>query len=516
MNAAGDPFGARLGLGVGIDLPWKGPYGFVDGRVAPRTRRFLDRYADGFAYLFVSWQARDRGRPRAADYFDAFDALFDGLRYPARALHQTALDLASPSYDRGPILELTNRLAERYGFRWVNEDLGLWSALGRPLPYPQPPPLTSQGIDCCTESCASAAAGLDVPLVVEFPGFEVPIPWIHGDLDAYDVFDAIVRGADVHCNLDTGHLLTWRWLAGYRGEDLLGDLDRLPLDRCVEIHCAGAVALDDRLIDAHHGVLLDLQLELAERLMARCGALRVVTYEDPRFDDDGVLPGPMAASVDALRNHVDAWLARVDPPPATPTRALLELRHATIAADPAPWERDLADRFLVDDELGRRLRTQLVDRETRGCGRLASMYPQAIARALAARDESTIDGLLRDFLCSADGRAWSEYAWAIGGRCIEDAFGRFVAADGHEHRMACARALTVDPDPPFVVPDGFSRAPGGWFALGGDDDLVLYAAVRGRMVTGPITRDIRDLLRGSVTETEPQVQAQLVALGLVG
>ena len=45
---------------------------------------------------------------------------------------------ALEDYPRAAICEFTNALARRYDLRWVNEDLGLWSLNGRPLPYPLP------------------------------------------------------------------------------------------------------------------------------------------------------------------------------------------------------------------------------------------------------------------------------------------------------------------------------------------------------------------------------------------
>src|SRR5262245_7101596 len=105
----------RLGLGVGLDLPWGRPAGFVyapargDG-VAESVPRFLQRHAQDFRYLFVSWQPRNRNRLHADDYVDVWDALFAALpEYPIRALHHTALNLgAADSYDRLRLFEVTN------------------------------------------------------------------------------------------------------------------------------------------------------------------------------------------------------------------------------------------------------------------------------------------------------------------------------------------------------------------------------------------------------------------------
>ncbi|MDP6945254.1 MAG: hypothetical protein QF464_13985, partial [Myxococcota bacterium] len=55
----------RLGLGVGLDLPWGAAIGFerdpeAGDRIAPRVIRYLERHVDDFNYVFVSWQPRSR------------------------------------------------------------------------------------------------------------------------------------------------------------------------------------------------------------------------------------------------------------------------------------------------------------------------------------------------------------------------------------------------------------------------------------------------------------------------
>src|SRR5262249_53211367 len=132
------------GFGVGLDLPWGRDPGMVydqarGERVSDSVVRFLERHSAAFGHLFVSWQPKGRGKLDAADYFPAYDDLFGkvGDRFPIRALHHTALNLgAIEPYDRDEIITLTNDLIARYRFAWVNEDLGLWSLHGKPLPYP--------------------------------------------------------------------------------------------------------------------------------------------------------------------------------------------------------------------------------------------------------------------------------------------------------------------------------------------------------------------------------------------
>jgi uncharacterized protein len=307
---------ARLGLGVGLDLPWGAPIGFVHDPVrgdvvADRVVRFLDAHAARFSHLFVSFQLRNRNRLDARDYADVYDDLFARVpRFRARALHHTALDLGGlEPYDRGRIVDFTNDLIDRYDLAWVNEDLGLWSIHGRPLPYPLPPYLTDAGLRAAITNVSFVQDRLRVPLLVEFPGFSSGTSIVIGRMHAYDFFRRVVEESDSPATLDVGHLLSYQWLLGKRGEELYGELDRLPLEHCFEIHLSGCMVSGDRFVDLHHGVLLAEQLELLARLLPRCPNLRAITYEDPKFDDHGALIPASCAGFAQLSEMVTRWTA---------------------------------------------------------------------------------------------------------------------------------------------------------------------------------------------------------------
>ena len=301
----------RLQLGVGLDLPWGEAIGFGldDARgeaVGERVVRFLERHQADFGHLFVSFQPRGRARLAVADYATAYDDLWRRVPpFAVRALHQTTFNLgALEPYDRGAILAFTNELVARYDLAWVNEDLGVWSLHGRPLPYPLPPYLTAAGLRAAIANTDEVQRALAVPLLVEFPGFSEGISFFIGDLHAYDFFRHTVEETGSPATLDLGHLLSYQWLLGKRGEALYEELDRLPLGSCFEIHLSGCAITNDRFLDLHHGVLLDEQLELLTRLVPLCPNLRAVTYEDPKFDADGVLVPKAAAGFERLRTIV--------------------------------------------------------------------------------------------------------------------------------------------------------------------------------------------------------------------
>jgi len=123
-------------------------------------------------------------------------------------------------------------------------------------------------------------------------------------MHAYDFFRRVVEETGSPATLDVGHLLSYQWLRGRRGEDLFAELERLPLDRCFEIHLSGCAVVDGRFFDAHHGVLLEEQVQLLQRLAPRCPHLRAITYEDPRFDEEGALTPESVAGFERLRAGV--------------------------------------------------------------------------------------------------------------------------------------------------------------------------------------------------------------------
>ena len=219
-------------------------------------------------------------------------------------------------YDRGALLELSNALISRYGFQWVNEDLGLWSLNGRPLPYPMPPFLTDAGLAASISSTREVQEGLDVPLLVEFPGFSEGNSLLIGHWHAYDYFRCVAEETQSPVTLDLGHLLSYQWMQGKRGEDLYSELERLPLEHCFEIHLSGCAILSGRFLDVHHGILLDEQIELLKRIAPLCPNLRAITYEDPKFHDSGALIPKSIRNFQRLEEIVHVS----NPPARPPTR----------------------------------------------------------------------------------------------------------------------------------------------------------------------------------------------------
>lgn len=473
-----------------MDLPWHGPYGIVDGQLSPRTARFLEREGHRFSSAFVSWQPADRGPPRVDVVKPAFDAFFERVPHARRCLHTTALNLAGTNYDRSSLIRFVNELIALYDLAWINEDLGFWTAGGWSLPYPEAPWLTEEAVAHCAAVCHQVDDALDAPLVVEFPGYATVPP---GPLDAFDAFREVIERSGCACNLDTGHLLTWRWLQGHRGEALLEELDRLPLDHTVELHCAGVILTEDRMVDAHHGVLHPIQLELVRRLIERCPNLQAITYEDPKFDEDGRLPRPASDSLDALEQTLIGWSPRTETAVPEP-KGVGEPSTSTV------WDDALQQRFLGPE--GASYRRPLPGRRSRGLDSLSALY--------GPQDDAMIEAFLR----SEHGRAWSEAPWAAPGLALEDAFGRFVAPGGPAHLSACATLLALHPEPSFEVPEGFFHTGAAWVHIDSPGPM-LFAAATGRVLKGPISPLVAGILRGEQPDGSVPVVERLTKIGLL-
>ena len=128
-----------------------------------------------------------------------------------------------------------------------------------------------------------------------------------GQLDAYDFFRAIAEETDSPVTIDLGHVLSYQWLRRRTGDRMFEGLERLPLAHCFEMHLSGCQITGGKFRDLHHGVLLDEQLALLEHLLPRCPNLRSITYEDPKYTDDGVLLAKAIPNYERLRQIAAQW-----------------------------------------------------------------------------------------------------------------------------------------------------------------------------------------------------------------
>ncbi len=153
------------------------------------------------------------------------------------------------------------------------------------------------------------------------------------------------------------------------------------------------------------------------------------------------------------------------------------------------------------DALADEICTRLTQRANRGVGRLQNAFPKTIAACTQASGEAP---LFEAFLASPESAPWMPVPFAGLGPCLEQCFADWATqqpwADDdvvlHELLTAVCRALATDPTPAFVPPTAFRGQPGHWVAVTIGASPTVFAAVQGKVVTGPITPLIAGLLQG--------------------
>jgi hypothetical protein len=176
--------------------------------------------------------------------------------------------------------------------------------------------------------------------------------------------------------------------------------------------------------------------------------------------------------------------------------AFLEGRHAELGLS----QEDLKDlSTIAPDQLreaATTFRDDLLRRQHRGTGSLRTLYRETLEHLDPAE-------VISCFMESSHYDAYRETLHAGIGLCLEEAFYRFCEADGigestvreREYLTAIARALLFSPRPGFRLPGEFHWVPGGFVAVATHGESpVLCAAVRGRLLTGPLTQLLADLL----------------------
>jgi hypothetical protein len=181
------------------------------------------------------------------------------------------------------------------------------------------------------------------------------------------------------------------------------------------------------------------------------------------------------------------------------------------------------------------VRDDLLHRRHRGSGGLLSLYPRTIAAfRIAHPEDNELVELLSRFMESDAFAEHREIPFAGAGPSLEEAFYRFCEAEEigapaereDELLLAMAKALLLSPRPAFTLPAEIRTTAAGFFAVSRRGDPRLYAAVSGRLLTGPLTPFLAELLRsaddpatiasrhGVAPAARDAALAELAALGL--
>ncbi len=196
-------------------------------------------------------------------------------------------------------IDATAALAREAGAAWLCGDAGLWHVGPRDRGHGTllPPVL----VESSARSMARAIRKLR-----ERSGFEVlpenpPAHVYAGDMHLCDYFALVAREADCGLLLDVAHLALYQLSAGH---EPLDSIDRLPLERVVEIHVAGATPFEHAgrtfWDDDHTPNVLPQTWALLERVLPEAVNLRALVFECERNR-----PSEVLATFERLREALD-------------------------------------------------------------------------------------------------------------------------------------------------------------------------------------------------------------------
>lgn len=265
----------RLGLGISTEYGAHVDAGGLDpfelARVAPEYAGFLEVGVEVAKGLDA-----DARRWAAAGHATTYHFLDVNLDEPED------LDAGWLDAVRATVAELRPA--------WLCGDAGLWHFGPREPGHMLllPPILTSESADALADGIVALRAATGHEVLPENPPGQVFL----GDLHIVDFFARVAERADTGLLVDCAHLAIFQRT---RGLPWHAALDRLPLDRVVELHVAGGSERQHEgfpwVDDDHAGPILEDTWSLVAHIVPRAPNLKAIVYECERNTLASVMPG---------------------------------------------------------------------------------------------------------------------------------------------------------------------------------------------------------------------------------
>jgi uncharacterized protein len=252
-----------LGVGLGFREPFRGELFLARDRVD-----FLEITADH--YLDASPE-KDRELALLADHFPLIP-------------HGLNLSLGgAEGLDPGYLGKLA-RLVRRLDPPWWSEHVAFTRAGGVDIGHLAPVPFSREALDVLEANIAEARKLIDVPLIVENITYVVALPG--SEMGEGEFLAELAGRTGCGLLLDVTNLHT---NAVNHGFDPLEVLDRLPLDRVVQLHFAGGEWHGGRLVDSHARPAPPEVWALLEEVVARAPVKGIILERDEDLPPFGEL-----------------------------------------------------------------------------------------------------------------------------------------------------------------------------------------------------------------------------------
>jgi uncharacterized protein (UPF0276 family) len=218
-------------------------------------------------------------------------------RYPI-AGHSLELSVGSDGEDAPGYREGVRSIARLTKSVWHGDHLCFTRVGGLPLHALTPVPRVEEALETCVRNIRRVQEELGVPFVVE------NIAWLFDDgqstLDEAEFLSRVVKEADCGLLLDLHNL---HCNAVNRQFDPYAYLERLPLERVVQLHLAGGSTMEGLRLDSHSECSPEEVWRLLEYVAPRC-PVRGVNFEmDSGFPPFARLVEELARARAILKRH---------------------------------------------------------------------------------------------------------------------------------------------------------------------------------------------------------------------
>ena len=269
---------------------------------------------DGDGYLGVGLGLRDELAPALLAHRDRVDFVeiigehfFDATREGRRRLsviadrfpvvvHTIGLSLGSAAPPPARYVDALARLVADTSAAWFGDHLCYTRAGGVDVGHLAPLPRTEEAIGALARNVAVVRERVAGTMLVENVAYLVDPPGSEMDDAEFTARALEATGCDLLLDLTNLHAN-----ATNHGFDPYAWLDRVPLDRVVQVHVTGGHWRHGRLVDSHSTATPDDVWRLLEHVAARTRVRAVLLERDERIPPIGELLDELDRAREALR-----------------------------------------------------------------------------------------------------------------------------------------------------------------------------------------------------------------------
>jgi uncharacterized protein (UPF0276 family) len=220
------------------------------------------------------------------NYLDAPPEKLDELALLAEHFtvvpHFTNLSLGSAEGLDQRYLEKVCLLIKQLAPPWWSEHIGFTRAGGVCLGHPAPLPFTKEAVEMITQNIIAARRAIATPLILE--NVCSPLVWPGAEMDEPAFISEVLFNSGCGLLLDVTNIHTH---STNLGGDPAAFLDKLPLDRVVQVHFSGSHESKGRLVDSRTQPVPESIWKLLALAVA-CAPVRSICLER----DDNLPPLP--------------------------------------------------------------------------------------------------------------------------------------------------------------------------------------------------------------------------------